>query len=65
MNFNFFFQAYGTDYLLIMDRDGQNHTLEDFGSTENCNSVSFTELSDSVTIKDISLLPIKGFRYEF
>ena len=47
-----------------MDKDGRNHTLQDFGSTENCNSVTFTELSDSVTITDTNLLPIKGFRYE-
>merc|ERR1711935_1008807 len=56
-------KVYGKDHLLIIDRDGGNHTLDDFGSSENCNSITFNLLSDSVTITNKNILPINGFRY--
>ena len=46
-----------------MGRDGRNHTLDEFGSSENCNSITFNLLSDSVIITNKDILPIKGFRY--
>merc|ERR1711971_947547 len=56
-------KVYGKDHLLIIDRDGGNHTLDEFGTSENCNSITFNRLSDSVTISNKNILPIKGFRY--
>jgi len=51
------------DHLLINGNDNQNYSLSDFGSEGKCNSVSFDWIDESIEITDMTILPIKGFKY--
>jgi len=51
------------DHLLIIGNDNSNHSLSDFGSDGKCNAVSFDWIDESVEITDMTILPIKGFKY--